>query len=153
MNYQVLIYPVFLVLVFYFLLIRPQKKRESQINQMRNNLKVGDKIITIGGLYGKVVKIKDDKLTIELEGSGDKTLITVAKWGISSIDQSGKLESNKKEENKKDSTRKTTRAKKAEVEAASEEVQDNGGQDVKENSNETEAAVDNDIIDDSEEKQ
>lgn len=151
MNYQVLIYPVFLVLVFYFLLIRPQKKREGQINQMRNNLKVGDKIITIGGLYGKVVKIKDDKLTVELEGSGDKTLITVAKWGISSIDQSGKLESNKKEEGKKETTRKTTRTKKAE--AASEEVQDNDGQDVKENFKETETAVDNDIIDDSEEKQ
>jgi len=118
---------------------------------MRNNLKVGDKIITIGGLYGKVVKIKDDKLTVELEGSGDKTLITVAKWGISSIDQSGKLESNKKEEGKKETTRKTTRTKKAE--AASEEVQDNDGQDVKENFKETETAVDNDIIDDSEEKQ
>ncbi len=79
-----LLFPILLIFVFYFLLIRPQKKREKQINEMRNNLKVGDKVVTIGGINGKIIKIKDDKITIEV--GADKVRIEMMRWSISSKD-------------------------------------------------------------------
>lgn len=69
--------------VMYFLMIRPQKKREAEIKDMRSNLKIGDKIITIGGIKGKIVLIKEDYLVIET--SGNKTQMEIMKWGINSV--------------------------------------------------------------------
>lgn len=75
---------VALFAIMYFLLIRPQKKREKQIAEMRSNVKVGDDIVTIGGIYGKVVKVKEDKLTIQV--GADKTKFDIAKWAISKVE-------------------------------------------------------------------
>jgi preprotein translocase subunit YajC len=72
---------VLLIFIMYFLLIRPQKKREKTINQMRNSLKVGDEIITIGGICAKIIKLKDDKLTIEV--GSDKTKFEIMRWAVS----------------------------------------------------------------------
>lgn len=83
-----LLFPILLIFIFYFLLIRPQKKREKQINEMRKNLKVGDRIVTIGGIHGKIVKIKDEKVTIEV--GSDKTKLNMARWSVSSVEQEGK---------------------------------------------------------------
>jgi len=66
--------------VFYLLLIRPQRKKEKQVQEMRNNIKEGDEILTIGGIYGKVLNVKDDTLTIEV--GADKTRLKIAKWAI-----------------------------------------------------------------------
>lgn len=66
--------------VFYLLLIRPQRKKEKQVQEMRNNIKEGDEILTIGGIYGKVLNVKDDSLTIEV--GADKTKLKIAKWAI-----------------------------------------------------------------------
>ena len=57
---------VILILVMYFLLIRPQKKREREVNAMRSGVQVGDEIITIGGISGKIVKTKDESLIIQV---------------------------------------------------------------------------------------
>jgi preprotein translocase subunit YajC len=67
----------------YFLLIRPQKKREKNISQMRNSLSIGDDIITIGGICGKIVKIKEEKITIEV--GTDKTKFEIMRWAISKV--------------------------------------------------------------------
>lgn len=76
--------PLILLLVaFYFMLIRPQKKREAQIKDMRSALKVGDEILTISGIRGKIVQVKEDYLVIET--SGEKSKIDVMKWGINSV--------------------------------------------------------------------
>ena len=56
---------VLLFAVMYFILIRPQKKREKEVSTMRENLNVGDDIVTIGGIYGKVVRIREDRFTIQ----------------------------------------------------------------------------------------
>ena len=56
---------VVLIVVFYFFLIRPQRKRDKQERDMRNSIEVGDEISTIGGFIGRVVSIKDDVLVIE----------------------------------------------------------------------------------------
>ena len=60
-----LVLMVGMLALFYFLLIRPQKKREKKVAEMRNSLKEGDKIITIGGIHGRVVKTGEDFITIE----------------------------------------------------------------------------------------
>ncbi len=75
---------VVLVAVFYFFAIRPQKKQEKQINEMRNSLKVGDEITTIGGIIGKIISIKDE--TIMIETGHDRTKIRLLKSAVSKID-------------------------------------------------------------------
>ena len=70
--------------VFYFFIIRPQKKQEKEANDMRNNLTVGDEITTIGGIIGKVVSIKDE--TCVIETTKDRTHIRILRSAISRVD-------------------------------------------------------------------
>ena len=67
----------------YFLMIRPQQKREKEVRQMRSSLNVGDKIITIGGIKGKILKIGEDYVVIE--SSNSKTRIEFVKSAIGSV--------------------------------------------------------------------
>lgn len=73
-----------LLVVMYFFMIRPQKKQEKQIMDMRNNLQVGDEITTIGGIIGKIVSIKEE--TVLLETSGNKTKIRILKSAVKVVD-------------------------------------------------------------------
>ena len=57
---------VAMIALFYFMLIRPQQKQQKKINDMLNNLKVGDRVKTIGGLYGRIVRIKDEVVILEV---------------------------------------------------------------------------------------
>ncbi len=77
-----LIMLVLMVAIFYFMLIRPENKRKKESEAMRNSLKVGDKVTTIGGIVGVIVNVKDDKVVIET--SADQVRMELAKWGISS---------------------------------------------------------------------
>lgn len=73
--------PLALVLViFYFFLIRPQKKKEKKDAEMRNNLMVGDEVVTVGGIVGIVFSVKED--TVVVETGGDRSKIRVKKWAI-----------------------------------------------------------------------
>ena len=71
---------VILIVLFYFLLIRPQRKRDKAEREMRNSIQVGDEISTIGGFIGRVVSIKDDVLVIE--SSSDRTKLKLYRWAI-----------------------------------------------------------------------
>lgn len=71
-----------LILVFYFILIRPQKKKDKQAQQMRNSVQVGDEIVTVGGIVGIVVSIKED--TIVLETGSDRSKVRIKRWAIQS---------------------------------------------------------------------
>lgn len=82
------IIPIAFLVIFYIFAIRPQKKREKEIREMRDSLRVGDKIITIGGIYGKVLKVKEDMLTIEV--GSNKTKIDITKWAVGSTIVKGK---------------------------------------------------------------
>ena len=73
---------VLMIAVFDFLLIRPENKRKKEAAQMRDSVKTGDKITTIGGVIGTVVNVKDDKIVVET--SADQVRIEFAKWAISS---------------------------------------------------------------------
>ena len=68
--------------IFYFMMIRPENKRKKEAEQMRSSLKVGDEIVTIGGIHGKVVNVKEDKFVIET--GADQVRIEFAKWALSS---------------------------------------------------------------------
>lgn len=68
--------------IMYFLMIRPESKRKKEAEQMRAAMKVGDEIVTIGGITGKVVQVKDDKFVIET--GADQVRIEFAKWALSS---------------------------------------------------------------------
>jgi len=79
---------IILVLVMYFLLIRPQKKREKEVNAMRSGIQVGDEIITIGGICGKIVKTKDESLVIQV--GADKVKFEIMRWAVSKVVEEGK---------------------------------------------------------------
>ena len=70
--------------VFYFMLIRPENKRKKEAEQMRSNVKVGDRITTIGGITGTVVHVKEDKFVIET--GADQVRIEFLKWALSAND-------------------------------------------------------------------
>ena len=75
---------VAMVAIFYFLLIRPQRKKDKQVKNMLAALKVGDRICTIGGLYGTIAALEDDTVTLTL-GSLQNTVV-IARWAIRSVE-------------------------------------------------------------------
>lgn len=70
-----------LIVVFYFVLIRPQRKRDKEEQRMRNSVQIGDEIITAGGIVGLVVSIKED--TVVIETAGERNKIRIKRWAIS----------------------------------------------------------------------
>ena len=75
---------VVLFVVFYFFLIRPQRKKEKKTKEMLDALKKGDRICTIGGIYGTIASIKDDTITLIV--GGEKMTMVVARWAIRSVE-------------------------------------------------------------------
>ncbi|MBQ3566998.1 MAG: preprotein translocase subunit YajC [Oscillospiraceae bacterium] len=71
---------VIIVIIFYFLLIRPQKKKDNEAKAMRENIQIGDEIMTIGGIVGLVVKKTED--TVVIETGGDKSKLRIKIWAI-----------------------------------------------------------------------
>jgi preprotein translocase subunit YajC len=71
---------ILMIVIFYFLLIRPQKKRDKEVQKMRENIEIADEIVTIGGIIGRVVSIKDD--TVVIETASDHSKIRMARWSI-----------------------------------------------------------------------
>ena len=125
--------------IMYFLLIRPQKKQEKRIADMRKNIKVGDDIITIGGICGKVVKVKEDKLTIQV--GADKTKFDITKWAVSSVEKAapdskkkttGELEEEKQEKEKKVSPKKIKKLGSSEEKADEEKPEEKAEEPVNE---------------------
>ena len=75
-----------LLVGMYFLMIRPSSKRKKQEDEMRNNIQIGDKITTIGGIIGRVVAIKDENESFVIETGVDRSKIKIKKWAIASCD-------------------------------------------------------------------
>lgn len=84
MDLYSIIMLIALLALFYFLMIRPENKRKKQAQQMRDSLKKGDAITTIGGLKGKIVAVNEESVVFET--SEDRVRVEIAKWGISSND-------------------------------------------------------------------
>ena len=90
---------VVLIAVFYFMLIRPENKRKKKAQEMRDSLKKGDTITTIGGFVGKIVMVKPD--TIVIETSDDRVRMELTKWAVSQVGvQTGEQPEAEKKEKK-----------------------------------------------------
>ena len=76
---------VVMVAVFYFMIIRPQKKQEKETAKMLDALTPGDTISTVGGIIGVVLKVKDDMVLIET--GADRTRIQIAKWAVRKVEE------------------------------------------------------------------
>ncbi len=88
MGLSTILMLVAMLAVFYFMMIRPENKRKKEAEQMRSEMKVGDEIVTIGGICGKVVHIKEDKFVIET--SADQVRMELAKWALSTNETGAK---------------------------------------------------------------
>ncbi len=75
-----IIYLVAIVALMYFIMIRPQRKKQKKEEEMRNKVQIGDEILTIGGFYGRVVALKEDSFIIEC--GPDRAKLRVAKWAM-----------------------------------------------------------------------
>ena len=86
--------PMILIILFlYFIMIRPQRKKEKELKKQINSMKPGDKVVTIGGIVGKVNKIKDNTVTIETGNIGtqdEKSFIKFEIEAIKSVEQKEK---------------------------------------------------------------
>ena len=92
---------VLMIAIFYFMLIRPENKRKKEAEQMRGAVKKGDKIVTIGGIVGVVVDVKENRIVIET--SADQVRLELEKWAISSNEtasENAKAEAKKAQEAK-----------------------------------------------------
>ena len=85
-SLSMIIMIVVMLVVMYFFMIRPQKKQEKETNEMRNALKVGDEITTIGGIIGAIVSIHEDSQTLVIETTRDRTKIRIHKWAVRQVD-------------------------------------------------------------------
>ncbi len=114
---EILFFILPMIAFMYFVMIRPENKRKKEAEQMRNNLSVGDRITTIGGIVGVVVNIKDDKFVIET--SADQVRIEFCKWALSTNDTA---DERKKEEMKRleEEKAKAKAARKAKKESKAE---------------------------------
>ena len=79
-SYSMIIMLVLFIGVFYFMILRPENKKKKEAEELRNSLHKGDQITTIGGITGKIVNIKDDKIVIET--SEDQVRMELQKWAV-----------------------------------------------------------------------
>ncbi len=83
---------ILMILVFYFILLRPQKKKEKELKNMLASLKVNDEVATIGGIHGKITRIKDDLFVLESGIGQNKSYITVDRSAVSRFIKRGEEE-------------------------------------------------------------
>ena len=95
MDYTTIIWLVAMVAIFYFLLIRPQKKKEKADRMLRNSLKAGDTITTIGGFTGRVLSVKDGEVVFET--GADRTKLTIKKWAVQTRESAEEVAETKEE--------------------------------------------------------
>ena len=102
---------VAMVAIFYFLIIRPENKRKKKAEEMRNSLKKGERIITIGGVVGKIVQINEESVVIET--SEDRVRVEFMKWSVQTTEamekaaaQKGKKPAKAEEEKKEEEPKK-----------------------------------------------
>ena len=100
-----------MVAIFYFLIIRPENKRKKKAEEMRNSLKKGERIITIGGVVGKIVQINEESIVIET--SEDRVRVEFMKWAVQTTEtmekaaaQKGKKPAKAEEEKKEEEPKK-----------------------------------------------
>lgn len=115
-SYSIILMIV-LIGVMYFIMIRPQKKRQKEEQEMRNSLEIGDEIITIGGIVGRVVTIREEDIIIET--GADRTKMKIQRWAVNT--NKTKVEQHRKEVEAAKEAAKSKKEKKAKEKEAKEE--------------------------------
>lgn len=105
-----------IIVAFYFIFMRPNRKKQKQEEELKKNLQVGQEVITIGGIMGRVISVRDDDESFVLETSADRTRMRFKKWAISSIVTPEDEEKARKEKNEKTAKDKGEKADKADKE-------------------------------------
>jgi len=77
---------ILIFVVFYFFLIRPQRKKDKKVKEMLANLKVGDRVCTIGGIYGTITNIRDEN-TVTLALGPQDVPVVFARWAIRNVEE------------------------------------------------------------------
>ncbi len=83
-----IIWIVVMIAIFYFMLIRPQKKQEKKMKEMLAGLQVGDKVVTAGGICGKITRLKDDVVFLETGSTGnpaERSILKLERAAIKSV--------------------------------------------------------------------
>jgi len=101
---------VLMFVIFYFMLIRPENKRKKEQEEMRSNVRTGDVIVTIGGITGTVVDVKEKKFVIET--GADRVRIEFEKWALST-NESATARADAEKQKAKEAAAKAKAAKKA----------------------------------------
>lgn len=83
-NYVMILVYAAIIGGMWLILVRPQQKKDKENKKMRDSVDVGDEIVTIGGIYGKVVTAKEDTLVIEV--GADKVKLKVARWSVGKVE-------------------------------------------------------------------
>lgn len=76
------VFMILMLVVLYFIMIRPQRKKEKADAEMRKNVQVGDEIETVGGIVGIITKLEDNNNTVVIETSADRCKMRIKKWAI-----------------------------------------------------------------------
>ncbi len=76
---------VVLMGVLYFMVLRPQKTQQKKREEMMAGLRKGNRIVSIGGVFGEIVDIKDDALLVNIADQGEKVMVRFAKWGVQDV--------------------------------------------------------------------
>jgi preprotein translocase subunit YajC len=113
-NMTFIIVMVLMFAAMYFIMIRPNRKREKEATEMRNTLEIGDEVTTIGGIVGRVVSIKDD--TIVLETAGERSRIRFLRGAIDKVNKLNMEEDSSKKETTKVAATTEKKAQKAKSE-------------------------------------
>lgn len=88
-NFYLFLMMALILVVFYFILIRPQKKKEKALKDMISSLKVGDEVASIGGIHGKINRVKDNLFILETGVGTTKSYVTIEKSAIARLISEG----------------------------------------------------------------
>lgn len=80
-----ILYMVVVIGIFYFLLMRPQQRKKKNEEKMRSSVQIGDEIVTIGGIAGRVVGLKEDEESLIIETGTDRAKLKIKKWAVGSV--------------------------------------------------------------------
>ena len=115
--------------VFYFMILRPENKKKKEAEELRNSLRKGDQITTIGGIVGKIVNIKDDKIVIET--GEDQVRMELLKWSVMTNNTAEKDKDKRMAEAKVEAEKARDAAKKAKEEAKQKKAEEKANKDMR----------------------
>lgn len=95
---------IFVIVLMYFIMIRPENKRKKAAEEMRSNLSLGDEIVTIGGMTGKIVQVTEE--TVTFETGEDRVRIQIKKWAIQTNERAEAKAREQAEQKKKNKSKK-----------------------------------------------